>query len=304
MQQITQTYSTMTDQEQNTQMTDDASPTVLAGTNPDPKAPNGKTPKEGKKSNKTLVWTLVILLLLAALGGGGYYLYSNGTFDDLLGKTHKKTVVDDEDEADWDDEDEDDEWADEDEDDDWADEDDTDEWDDPDDEDPIEAYVDDDSNTTPPSADTTATTPRQDTRPTTPAPPAGQRPTPPTQQRPTQPVQQTPTQPVQQRPTQPVQQTPTQPVQQTPPPTRINPTPPQPSVTMVTVTTNIPRAMVIVDGQDVGWAPWSGELTPGMHTFALKAKNKEKFRTSDFAVSVSGSSKTIPINVPDPSVFD
>ena len=73
---------------------------------------------------------------------------------------------------------------------------------------------------------------------------------------------------------------------------------------MVTVTSNISRAMIIVDGNDVGWAPWSGELTPGMHTFALKAKNKERLRTADFTVNISGVSKTVPINVPDPSVFE
>ncbi len=72
----------------------------------------------------------------------------------------------------------------------------------------------------------------------------------------------------------------------------------------MTVTTNIPKAMVIIDGQDAGWAPWSGQLPVGSHTFALKAKNKEKFRTNDFTVRVAGNSQTIPINVPDPSVFD
>jgi len=81
-------------------------------------------------------------------------------------------------------------------------------------------------------------------------------------------------------------------------------TPPQPTVTYVTVTSNIPRAMIIIDGVDVGWAPWSGELTPGMHTFAMKAKNKEKLRTSDFTLNITGRSMTVPINVPDPSVFE
>lgn len=40
-----------------------------------------------------------------------------------------------------------------------------------------------------------------------------------------------------------------------------------------------------------------------MHVFAVKAKNKAKLKTPDFSVQVSGRSKTIPINVPDPSVF-
>ena len=77
----------------------------------------------------------------------------------------------------------------------------------------------------------------------------------------------------------------------------------QPSVTQVTVTSNIPKAMVVIDGQDVGWAPWSGTLTPGMHTFAVKANNKAKLKTQDFNLRVSGTRTTIPINVPDPSVF-
>ena len=77
----------------------------------------------------------------------------------------------------------------------------------------------------------------------------------------------------------------------------------QPSVTQVTVTSNIPKAMVVVDGQDVGWAPWSGQLAPGMHTFAVKANNKAKLKTQDFNVRVQGRTTTVPINVPDPSVF-
>jgi len=77
----------------------------------------------------------------------------------------------------------------------------------------------------------------------------------------------------------------------------------QPSVTQVTVTSNIPKAMVVIDGQDVGWAPWSGPLTPGMHTFAVKANNKAKLKTMDFNLKISGAKTTIPINVPDPSVF-
>lgn len=79
--------------------------------------------------------------------------------------------------------------------------------------------------------------------------------------------------------------------------------PVQPTITQVTVTSNIPQAMVVVDGQDVGWAPWSGTLAPGLHTFAVKAKGKAKLKTQDFRVNVQGNRTTVPINVPDPSVF-
>ena len=238
--------------------------------------------KPAKKGNKKLVWALVILLLLGALGGGGYYLYSEGMLDDIFGKSHKSEAVDDEDDEDEDDMDDEDE--DKDEDRDYDDEDDMEEVM------PIEEEADS-------IAVIRSEIPEQPTQPTQPG-----RQEQPTQ--PTQPVrQEQPTQPVRQeqpaQPTQPVrqQQPVTQPVITTPPVT-------QPTITMVTVTTNIPRAMVVVDGVDAGWAPWSGQLTPGYHTFALKAKNKEKLRTQDFGVNVSGRSQTIPINVADPSVFE
>ena len=61
--------------------------------------------------------------------------------------------------------------------------------------------------------------------------------------------------------------------------------------------------VVIVDGMEAGLAPWSGELTPGRHTFALRTNNRKKVKTQDFNVNVMGRSMTVPINVADPSIF-
>jgi hypothetical protein len=225
--------------------------------------------------------------------------------DDIFGTHHKKTAIDDED-----DEDEYDEYEDDEEDNDLDDDEDYGKFDNEDYDEEVnenetaaienieveEPIIRDEPVTPAPREEAPA--PRQET-------PAPRQQTPePRQQTPT-PRQETPT-PRQETPT-PRQQTPAQPVQQgtqTTPRTNVNPTPPQPSVTLVTVTSNIPRAMIIIDGVDVGWAPWSGELSPGMHTCALKAKNKEKLRTSDFSVNVTGRSMTVPINVPNPSVFE
>jgi len=287
---------------------EDDSPTIVGGKassapvenndSPATEMAHSAKPKSAKKGgNKALIWTLVVLLVLGALGGGGYYLYSQGMLDDLLGTHNKKEAVDDED----DEEDE----GDIDDDEDFDVDDDFDTYDD--------EFTDEDVSDTEEAAieEVVIEEPVVEEQPETPAPrqetptPRQETPTP-RQETPT-PRQETPT-PRQETPT-PRQETPAQPVRQETPPatprTNVTPvTPPQPTVTMVTVTSNIARAMIIVDGVDVGWAPWSGELTPGMHTFALKAKNKEKLRTSDFSVNVAGRSMTVPINVPDPSVFD
>lgn len=284
--------------QEKTSFGEDDSPTIVGGTassapvenndSPATELAHSQKPKPAKKGgNKALIWTLVVLLVLGALGGGGYYLYSQGMLDDIFGTHNKKEAVDDEDDEDDIDDEED-----------FDNDDDFDTYDD--------EYIDEDVSDTEEAAieEVVIEEPVVEEQPETPAP-RQETPTP-RQETPT-PRQETPT-PRQETPT-PRQETPAQPVQQETPPatprTNVTPvTPPQPTVTMVTVTSNIARAMIIVDGVDVGWAPWSDELTPGMHTFALKAKNKEKLRTSDFSVNVSGRSMTVPINVPDPSVFD
>ena len=231
-----------------------------------------KTPKEKKKGGKIWRWILIILLvLLVAAAGTGFYLHSTGKLGEVLEQTGLNTLLEKvginySNESSKSEKTEDDEDADEDEDD--GDEEENDGDEEETDGDNSESKDDDDDdlideNNLNDGNDTPADDKVEPTKFTN-------------EQKPSEPSKAS-----------------------EPSRSQIS----QPTSTYVTVTSNIPKAMVTVDGVDVGWAPWSGTLSAGRHIFSLKAKNKAKLKTPDFSVNVSGNNQTIPINVPDPSVF-
>jgi hypothetical protein len=62
--------------------------------------------------------------------------------------------------------------------------------------------------------------------------------------------------------------------------------------------------MVVIDGVDRGWAPWTGRIEQGSHTFAVKAKNKDKYTVNGGTRNIRGKNMTISVSVADPTPFN